>query len=138
MNTACPKTTPYTYHTEREARYMQELLEIERSGRYRGDIDGLKAQALENACSSELIDATMNLLHKRVRIAYKDRIFGTEHAVSQIVRVNNVRADERACFGIVCKNDGKGSEETLPIFPSTRIFILKEESAVVEPAMHYY
>lgn len=117
---------------------MQELLEIERHGGYRGDIDGLKAQALENACSSELIDATMNLLHKRVRIAYKGRIFGTDHTVSRIIRMNNVRGDERACFGIVCKNGDKGQEETLPIFPSTRISILKEAPAAIEPAMHYY
>lgn len=137
MHTTYTKPRPYTHHTEREARYEQELREIKRRGGTSKDIEGMEAQALQNACSSEFIDATMHLSEKRISIAYKDRIFSTEYIVLKVVKLGDIRSNERACFGIVHLNSLQ-QEETLPIFPSTKISILEKEQIVHESAMHFF
>ena len=110
---------PYTHHTEREERYHHELLELQGSGADPKDIEESQAQALKNACSSEFIDATMNLTGRRVRVHYKGNVLSTEHTIVRIVKLGEFNSAERACFAVVYQNSKTGVEETLPIFPST-------------------
>lgn len=135
MRTTYPtKLTPYTEHSEREKRYHLELIEIQKRHGRREDVEELKAQALKNACLSVYFDATMRLTGKQVRIAYENRIFGTDHMVIRIVKLEELRFSERACFGIVHRKNGVEGTEILPIFPSTKIFILSEEPVIKEYA----
>lgn len=133
---------PYTYHMEREKRCNAELREIEKlGGRSTTDIKDLELHALKNACASEYNDAVLNLVGQRIRVQYcKDAISPTEHTVVRITNLHNLRGDERVCFGIVHQDNPKKEEETLLIFPSTKIFILVEEKQcdTDTSAKHYF
>lgn len=130
----------YTYHMERNKQCDVELREIERRGGKPENIEELGAHALKNACASEFFDAALSLVGQRVRIQYKDATFGTEHTVVRIAKLHNMRSDERACFGIVHRDNPEKEEESLIIFPSTKITILVEEKpiAIHSSAKHYY
>ena len=138
MKTAChAKMTPYTEHSEREKRYHLELTEIQKQYSRKEDTDSLAAQAFKNACQSEYFDATMRLTGKRIRIVYEGRVFGTDHTVARIVKLEEIRFNERACFGIVHQKEVSGETEILPIFPGTKIFILSEETVAKEAALNF-
>lgn len=130
----------YTYHMERDKRCDAELRAIERRGGKPEDVKNLSTHALNNACTSEYYDAALILVGQRVRIQYKDATFGTEHTVVRIAKLDNTRSDERACFGVVHRDNAKKEEETLLIFPSTKIFILTEEEQIAtdSSAKHFF
>lgn len=96
-----------------------------------------KIQALENACSSEFIDATMKLLGQRVRVTQKGRALGTEYTVIQIIRLCPTHSTERACFAIEYWG-ALGKKEILPIYPSTKIFILEEEAYTTDASARHF
>lgn len=130
----------YTYHMERDKRCDVELREVKRRGGRPEDVKELETHALKNACESEFFDAALSLVGQRVRIQYTDATPPTEHTVVRIAKLRNIRSDERVCFGIVHQDNPKKEEETLLIFPSTKIVILVEEKQISthSSAKHFY
>lgn len=121
--TISPK--PYVFHSERIERYKKDIAVIELQGAVNCDPNARKEQAFENLCWAEFVDATEHLTGRRVCITQVGHVLCTEYHVHRIIILNEIKSDDRSCFGIIYI-DSSGNETTLRVTPTTKISVYPE------------